>query len=161
MIVRSFIMKNIDELKKQLENDNALILRYRVQEEIYHKKANAINFETMKMALNEVGIYLDIKDGELVLSLHKYKYLRRKTRNAGTKKRRVQKTDGKAYRYSDILSMSQTMKDVEILKTIGMTSATYYRHKKAMKNSDYYKKVDKTKLSDIEYLKSIEGDFSF
>ena len=79
-------MKNIDELKKQLENDNALILRYRVQEEIYHKKANAINFETMKMALNEVGIYLDIKDGELVLSLHKYKYLRRKTRNAGTKR---------------------------------------------------------------------------
>lgn len=161
MIVRSFIMKNIDELKKQLENDNALILRYRVQEEIYHKKANAINFETMKMALNEVGIYLDIKDGELVLSLHKYKYLRRKTRNAGTKKQRARGTDGSAYKYSDILSMQQTMKDTEILETTGMTSATYYRHKKAMKESAYYKRLDKTKLNDAAYLKSIEGDTFF
>lgn len=161
MIVRSFIMKNIDELKKQLENDNAIILRYRIEEEPYNKTANATNFETMKMALNEVGIRLDIKNGELVLSLYKYKYLRRKTRNAGTKKQRARGTDGNAYLYSDILLMQQTMKDTDILETIGMTSATYYRHKKAMKESAYYKRLDKAKLNDTIYLKSVEGDTFF
>lgn len=154
-------MKHINELYKKIEDSSSFFLRYHVQEDTYNKKNNAENFEAMKVALDEVGVCLNIKDGKLVIFLNRSKYFRNKTRNAGTKKRRVQKPDGKAYKYSDIISMSQTMKDVEILKTIGMTTATYYRHKKAMKNSDYYKKVDKTKLSDIEYLKSIEGDFSF
>ena len=57
--------------------------------------------------------------------------------------------------------MQQTMKDTEILETTGMTSATYYRHKKAMKESAYYKRLDKTKLNDAAYLKSIEGDTFF
>ena len=154
-------MKNTDTLKKQFENYSLLCLRYHVQEDESAKKTNAMTFETMKAALNEVGINLNVKDGELILSLYPEKYLLKKTRNAGKRKHLIQTEDGKIYRYSDIISMNQTMKDEEIWKTIGMTSATYYRHKKNMKQSEYYKKLDKTKLADIDYLTSVSGNFFF
>ena len=57
--------------------------------------------------------------------------------------------------------MKQTMTDAQLCEKIDMKPATYYRHKKELKESDYYKTLDKNKLSDLNYLKSIPGDFMF
>ena len=53
------------------------------------------------------------------------------------------------------------MKDEEIIEKIQMKPATFYRHKKEMRETTYYKSLDRNRLGDLEYLKSVEGDFMF
>ena len=57
--------------------------------------------------------------------------------------------------------MMQTMKDQEIANKIGMPIATYYRHKKTLKDSYYFKSLDLNKLQDKEYLESVSDNLIF
>ena len=65
------------------------------------------------------------------------------------------------YQYSDIVFMMQTKKDADVAAEIRMPIATFYRHKKAMKESAYYKSLDLNRLRDKEYLESVAGNRMF
>ena len=118
---------------------------------------NRKNYEKMKEALDAVGIWLDVENGELRLSIYPEGYIRTKDRNAGRRK----KGKYELYKYSDIVLMMQTMKDQELADKIGMPIATFYRHKKALRESEYYQSLDLNRLREKEYLESVSGNFSF
>lgn len=111
-------------------------------------------------------------------------------RNAGRKKKFIQTgekkqitfNDGESYevdahyKYSDIVWMNQKMTDEDLRKKLvtktynvntggydekPISQATYYRRKKKMKSSVYYERLDKNRLNDLEYLRSIPGDIAF
>ena len=141
-----------------------LRLQYRVTEDEYIYDINGETLPLIKEALDAVGVYLDVSEGVLTLSIMPRPYVRAKNRGAGRRKTRSYTQDGKniiIYSYSDIIYMSQTMKDEEIIEKIQMKPATFYRHKKEMRETTYYKSLDRNRLGDLEYLKSVEGDFMF
>lgn len=131
------------------------------------KKQNKENLEKMKEALKAVGVYLDVENGELRLWIYPEGYIRTKERHAGRRKNIAwkQKEYGKgnyeSYKYSDIVRMMQSMKDQDLADEIGMPIATFYRHKKALKESDYYKSLDLNRLDEKKYLESVPGNYSF
>ena len=142
-------------------------LYYKIISEEYFAEQNKKNFEKMKEALDAVGVWLDISDGELSLSIYPEKYIRTKERNAGRRKKIVWNEEARkkgkyeTYKYSDIVFMMQTMKDKEIANKIGMPIATYYRHKKTLKESYYFNSLDLNKLQDKEYLESVSDNLIF
>lgn len=148
--------------KKELSGLN---LRYTVKSDPYFAKKNKANFEAVKTALYDVGVYISLDDDELYISIMQDRYLRTKNRNAGRRKKIAASRDSHnnlfLWKYSDVVLMMQTMTDKEICEKIGMAIATYYRHKKNLKNTVYYKSLDKNKLNDKEYLESVEGNRAF
>ena len=125
-------------------------------------------YQQMKKALCDVGVYFNVDDhGYLNLSIMEETYNRNKKRNAGRKKTYAINTDSTIdynldfYQYSDIVYMMQTMTDKQIYEKIGMKAATYYRHKKILKESKYYTALDKNKLLDKEYLNSLKYNYVF
>lgn len=105
-------------------------------------------FPEMQELLKDIGICLDYNaQGNLDLIITK-DYYGIKSRNAG-RHRRVSNVT-----YADIIYMlNQGMTDKTILQQIGMASATYFRHKKDMVQSDYYRRLDKDRLNDLDYLR--------
>ena len=148
-------MKNYDECR----------LLYNVTEEAYARKSNRENYEKMKEALEAVGVYLSIEDGKLYLSITSGNYRVVTTRKAGRKKKAAfiskELSGFEVYKYADIVYMMQTMKDADIAEKIGMPIATFYRHKKEMKKSVYYKSLDLNRLRDKEYLDSVDWNWVF
>lgn len=148
--------------KKELSDLN---LRYTVKSDPYFAKRNKANFEAIKEALCDVGVYISLDDDVLYISIMQDRYLRTKNRNAGRRKKIAfdinSHDDFFVWKYSDVVLMMQTMTDKEICEKIGMAIATYYRHKKNLKNTNYYKSLDKNKLDDKEYLESVEGNRAF
>ena len=142
-------------------------LHYKVVSEEYAAESNAENLEKMKEALDAVGIWLNVEDGRLSLSIYPEGYIRTKDRNAGRRKKAAWNQEAKKkgkyelYKYSDIVLMMQTMKDQELADKIGMPIATFYRHKKALKDSEYYQSLDLNRLREKEYLESVHGNFGF
>ena len=130
----------------------------------YKNNFNDKNMGKMVDALRAIGISL-IQTGDYIsLSINPDSYNRNKSRNAGKPKTFAVKKDSttaEMYRYSDIVFMSQTMTDKQILHAIGMAEATYYRHKKKMKESKYYKTLDNNKSYEKSYLESIDGNYIF
>jgi len=123
-------------------------------------------FDAAKEALESVGFSLNYENGRLSLSMDAETYLNVATRKAGPKGKKIETPshqDNKGYTvyYSDILLMMQTMKDTEIMKELNIPKATYYRHKKDMLASEYYKELDKSRLDDEMYLKEAEYDRKF
>lgn len=158
-----------ESLKKLLEERKGTYLQYECKITTEKMFPEANDFLTLQRLLESYGIHFEVntdKEGKkMQIWTTPEWHLRKNSRNAGRKRNSVLKQteagNVEAYRYSDILLMMQSMKDDEIMQATGMKSATYYRHKKALKNSNYYKKIDKTKLDDLEYLKSIAGDYLF
>ena len=116
------------------------------------------------------------EDGILSISIMGNKYIQKKKRDAGRRKKiltdpntiekKIIGTDyvyetEKIWMYSDVVYMMQSMKDKEIIDRLNVKPATYYRHKKALKESGYYKNLDPQKMNDIEYLKSQRYDLIF
>ena len=128
---------------------------------------NERNFSKMQEALESVGVQLEFKDDNLKLSFIPSKFVRSKSRNAGRRAKisfdenEMREGNFVAYRYADIIFMMQTMKDQDIAAKIGMPIATYYRHKKNMKESTYYSSLDLNRLTDIDYLRSMPGNYIF
>lgn len=100
-------------------------------------------------------------------SASRLSFLRMQNRYAGRRRKVLQKNpelgyeSTNYYRYSDIVYMLKTKKDKEIAEIIGMKIATYYRHKRKMKESDYYKNLDMNRLQDKKYLESLEKNYFF
>lgn len=142
-------------------------LRYKVVLDDLYCVENERNFSKMQEALESVGVRLELKDDNLKLSFISSKFVRLKSRNAGRRakiafdEKELKEGNYVAYRYADIVLMMQTMKDPDIAVKIGMPIATYYRHKKAMKESSYYNSLDLNRLTDIEYLRSVQGNYIF
>lgn len=160
-------MRRYEAEKKAKEEYGDCRLCYKIISEGYYVAQNEKNLEKMKEALSAVGILLNVEDGNLSLSIYPEGYIRTKERNAGRRKKtawnKEEKSKGiyKFYKYSDIVFMMQSMKDQEIATKIGMPIATYYRHKKTMKESNYYKSLDLNKLGDKEYLESVQENYGF
>jgi hypothetical protein len=145
-------------------------LRYRIEaENAYDEDFNLRNLDTMIKALDAVGIQMsvDLDSGILNISIDPERYITKQTRCAGRRKKftwnreQLEKCIFESYKYSDIVLMMQTMKDKDIADEIGMPIATYYRHKKTLKESNYYARLDLNRLHDKEYLESVSGNFSF
>lgn len=147
---------------------------------------NDINVEEYKKAvkiLNDVGIFIYSNNNRLILSCQDNKYRATKTRGAGRHVKYVRFntdfskkepfSDENIVRFSDFALLIQSKKDVEICNLIGdyeicedgtnrfvsIPSASYYRKKKKFMESLYYKSIDKDRFNDVEYLKSIKGNY--
>lgn len=151
-----------DENKKREEELDELRLRFEISDDSFHTKKQ---FEQMRELMENIGIHMNFypENKTLVMSVYAAKYLRTTTRKAGRREKIVRNNDGDAcfYHYSDIVYMLQSMSDQEIIDKCGMARPTFYRHKKKMLESRYYKSLDQDRLNDLEYLKSLNGDTYF
>lgn len=126
-------------------NSEKYSVAFRIKEDDYATRLE--DFEIMQKLLENKGVSLLLdeevdEDGcqifTILLDYDKAK------RNAGPKNAVVKDENGKMLRYSDIVEMQKTMKDEEIIKTLNISQATFYRHlkkakaiKEKFKNSDY------------------------
>lgn len=145
-------------------HDDNLRLHYDVTENELYKEQNRQNYEQIKKLLIDVGIHFNVENGKLYLSVIHDNYNDIKKRNAGRRKKAF--SDGsqkgyECYRYADIVFMLQNMTDKEICEKTGISSSTFYRRKKELKESKYYKSLDKNRLGDMEYLKSVDENLYF
>lgn len=101
------------------------------------------------------GFILKIENDELIIRIDENKLSKVRHSTAGRGRTMTE------YKYSNIILLMQIMTDKEIAEQVGMPMATYYRHKKAMKDSLYYRSLDKEKLGDVEYLQSVNGNTYF
>lgn len=151
-----------------IDTQNTLKLFYKISDYDGFETTNSQNFKAIQSAMKDSGIYMNLKNGLLTIVLQKDIYHEKKSRSAGRSRKYVQvKYRSNEYgkhdlcRYSDVVWMSQNMTDQQLASEIGMKIATYYRHKKLMKESPYYQNLDKNRLSDREYLESLEGNYYF
>ena len=131
------------------------------------------NIELLKKELEKrdiTDVYVSLCGNRLVLLFHDSFFTKRKKndRNAGRKRTYAKDstikeiTSGgvevnKTLSYTDIiLKLSQGADLKEMLTYTNMKQATYYRHLKAMKESESYKQIDINRLNDIEYIKSLD-----
>lgn len=126
------------------------------------------SFEEMQDMLKEQGIDLKVvpEAKTLVIKFNHEKYNRTKTRHAGQQRKYAYKTDKQydfnAYKYSDILYLRycKRWKWTDIAEHIGLSEATFFRHKKEMESSNRYRrfseKFDVSKVESLEYFESFE-----
>lgn len=157
-------MRRYDVITKKRAKYENCILRYKLENNNPYDEANNNNFELMKKSLEKVGIWLDINDDELCLSIYPDGYIRASERNSGRNRKLIKKESDSStgyYRYSDIVFMMQSMTDKEIAEKIKMPIATYKRHKKTMIESSYHQSLDLNRLQDKDYLESVLGNTAF
>lgn len=101
--------------------------------------------------LEHIGLTISQKKGKIELIFDQDQYNSIVLRGAGRKRVEFMTEQGDKIKCIDVVCMLKTMPDYEIMEKIGMKKATYYRHKKAMMESDWYKQyfrdlelVDKT-----------------
>lgn len=126
------------------------------------------SFEEMQAMLKEQGIDLVVlpEAKTLLLRFNHEQYNRAKTRHAGQQRKYAYKSDKEydfnAYKYSDILYFRycKRWKWTDIAEHIGLSEATFFRHKKEMESSTRYKrfseKFDVSKADGLEYFESFE-----
>ena len=137
-------------------------INYNITEDNFYKNLNAKNLPKIIEALEDVGIRLRVDNGTLRLSVFPEKYIKIKDRHAGKRKKIAWDEEAHdVFRYSDIVRFMQTMKDPDVAVKIGMPIATFYRHKKVLKESEYYRSLDRNRLEDKEYLESMDGNRTF
>ena len=158
-------MRSYSVNKKTLEKYNDCRLRYQLSdEEDPYWDLNRRNYKRIKEVLESVGIWFEVEGNELSIGISPEKYIEKKERNAGRSQKVIMKKESDSsdyYRYSDIVYLMQKKKDQDVADEIGVGIATYYRHKKAMKESLYYKSLDLNRLNDKDYLESVSGNFGF
>ena len=157
--------------REKKENNNAALEQYSKYKVRYKLDGNDDCFSElnqkyqvpMQDALAAVGVLLEVKDEDLQLSLDPESYARARDGHAGRNKKRSMKGEDQVsfYRYSDIVLLMQSMTDRDLAAHINMPIATFYRHKKELKESFYYKSLDKNRLTDAEYLKDVPGNLPF
>lgn len=126
------------------------------------------SFEDMQKMLKEMGISLeiiqnkDISNPLLFLRFHRQEYNRNKTRYAGGQRKYgyVDEYQHETCKYYDILYFryGKKWKEKDIYKYIGLSKATYFRHKQEMEQSYFYKKFltkfEPEKADSLEYFQS-------
>ena len=124
-------------------------LMYKIE---YEPEENVQAFEEMQETLAQVGVDIFLTNGYLILSKSDTKYKEKTSRGAGMKR------TAKWCSIIDVLIMLQTMTDKQIYTEIEMSPATYYRHKKAMLESDIYHSLDTGRINDMDYLQELRKD---
>lgn len=143
-----------------MDDDKTLI--FTVKKNKRYDELNRENIEAVQQAMRAAGIMMELyDDGTLYIRVREKDYRKKMTRNAGRYKKSVYNSEFCTWRYSDIVCMLQTMTDKQIYTSIGMASATYYRHKKELLQSEYYASLDTTRLEDMEYLQSLPKNHAF
>ncbi len=146
---------------------NYLSVHYRLSEEHATEdiEESAKEFERINEALSYYGLYLNITGPDtgkflhIILNLNKLK--KHHIRGAGRREKFIHKQDCTVVCYSDIVLMMNTMTDKQICEELDIKPATYYRKKKIMKESEYFKTLDPEKSCDPEYLESHKGNICF
>lgn len=105
---------------------------------LYQDEVTTEGFEKLKAALAKIGVCMNIEDGILSIELYPQKFVKTTERNAGRRKKYSRNPDSNDpyrshYTILDISDMTQSMTDKEIAEKIQMPIATFYRHKKVMK----------------------------
>ncbi|MBR4344512.1 MAG: hypothetical protein IKP88_17735 [Lachnospiraceae bacterium] len=160
-------------------------IKYTVQDVPGFEKFNEKNLPVIIEALKAIHINLSITDNEMSLFIPASYYNEYHNRNAGRRKKIMSKSgeyevyelygkkkefySGDKLMYSDILPLMLKQSDAGLIKQLNIPRATYYRHKKALMDSQYYKSIPKEKmtkefaLSDEAegFFKSIDGDMNF
>ena len=124
-------------------------LMYKVE---YETEENEQSFQEMQETLAKVGVDIFLTNGYLILSKSDTKYKEKTSRGAGKKR------TAKWCSIIDVLIMLQTMTAKQIYTEIEMSPATYYRHRKAMLESDIYHSLDASRINDMEYLQELRKD---
>lgn len=126
------------------------------------------SFEEMQIMLKEQGIDLVVltEAKTLLLRFNHEKYNRAKTRHAGQQRKYAYKNDKQydfnAYKYYDILYFRycKRWKWTDIAEYIGLSEATFFRHKKEMESSNRYHKFlesfDVSNAENLDYFKSFD-----
>ena len=123
---------------------------------------NRARFELVKKTLSELGVLFEVENKTLFVSINPETYADLTRKTAGRRTRVVKMTgenvsgDGLC-RYSDVLNMLQTMSDKDVCEKLGMSQATYFRHKKKMLENDLVRSVDRHLLKDPVKLKKALG----
>lgn len=145
-------------------SDTTYMLKYYIKEDPIFKEINAKSYLKIKAALNSVGVYLNIENGEVTLTMSETIHAQKAKRHAGRKESVAFKNDENGYKilkYSDIVYMLQFKTRDQICKDTGISKSTFYRKGIKMKESNYYKTLDRNRLEDKEYLEQHEGNESF
>lgn len=124
-------------------------LMYKVE---YEAEENESSFKEMQETLARIGVDIFLSKGYLILTKSDTAYKKETSRGAG------RKGSAKPCSMIEVLQMLLTMTDKQICTKLQMSERTYYRHKKAMLQSDMYYSLDSERLNDIEYLQELEKD---
>ena len=124
-------------------------LMYKVE---YEPEENVQAFEEMQETLAKVGVDIFLTNGYLILSKSDTAYKEKSSRGAGKKR------TAKWCSIIDVLIMLQTMTNKQIYTKIQMSPATFYRHRKAMLESDIYHSLDASRINDMDYLQELRKD---
>ena len=116
------------ELDKKLDGRS---LHYKIEDAPHCENHNERSFDTIKEMLERVGVNLEKDDDSLFISINSQKYAAAARTYAGRGRRfAYPKNEYKAYTYSDIVYMLNSMSNDEVAAKIDMPIATFYRHKK-------------------------------
>lgn len=154
--------KKMENLAK--ENDiYAICLHYNIGDTSINQKQNEISYNILRDLCANVGVNLSVSNNELFLNIDAEKYVAVTRQTAGRPANIAFKDNTySVYSYADILYMkNQGMTDDVVAKKINMSIATFKRHKKKMMSSVFVKRLDNTRLNDIDYLNSQLKDLSF
>lgn len=130
------------------------------------------HLENLKRELEKkdiTDVYVSLCGNRLILLFNETFFEKRKKndRNAGRKRTHAEDSTikeltssgveiNKMLRYTDIiLKLNQGTDLKEMLNYTNMAQATYYRHLKTMKESEFYKDIDLERIDDQEYIKSL------
>ena len=160
--------------------DKSISLEININESDLDRWELKENIERMKEQLKKTpvrGLYFnyDKELHRLIVSFNDdfFRSHKKNERNAGRRKKIASsKTEtsksstgyevGKILKYSDIMMQIYQGASLEdMLKYTGMKQATYYRHLKALKESQYYKDIDQERKTDINHLESVKGNKIF
>lgn len=146
------------KVEKEFQNTN---LHFTITENNNDPEA----IKKLTKALAKVGVYLDLYPEDLYISIIPRAYANATRRYAGPRKKFIRVTDEsgkqKLITYADVIPLMQTLPEEAVYEMLRMAPATYYRHKKAMRETDYFKSLDPSRLDDAEYLHSQPGNFAF
>ena len=153
------------------EECRRLSLSYQIAEDKFQKMMNQESFQRIKELLSDVGVNLrvDMENSTLRLSINGSKYYRVVKRGAGSCSHAVHApkdlspNDGTNFcTYADVVYLlSSGLNNTQLRDKLKMSNGSYWRHKRNMVQSIYYKSLDKERLGDLDYLRGLPGNRYF
>lgn len=148
-----------------------LSLSYQIAEDKFQKAINQESFQRIKELLYDVGVNLrvDMENSTLRLSLNGSKYYRVVKRGAGSRSQVVHVPNGlppngntNMCTYADVVYLlASGLNNIQLRDKLKMSNGSYWRHKREMVQSVYYKSLDQERLGDLDYLRDLPGNRYF
>ena len=160
-------MSGYYKVKERAKKYDGIRCCFQVKDAEGYKEINKQNFKRLKEALSNVGVSVDVKDGELYMWLDSSTYTSQSNRGVGRRSKcgivhYRQGSYGNAIAmYSDVVWLSQGKTDKDVAKEIDMSYSSFRRHKNNPKYQEYRKRIDPDRANDLDYLQSLQGDGVF